>query len=96
MTDKDYSKLPYMSNSDLPTCKYGKASALAAPIRDAVNSARDRQPHTMAEVRAVLLCALVWIDQEPKDAKPKKAPKREIVDDGVCDPLDVLLGPAET
>ena len=83
-----YSNLPYLSNEDFPFCEYGKAAACRAPIRDAINAARAMPESKMEQLITVLEQALAHI-------RPGES-NEEITADTSDDPLDELLGPAES
>ena len=84
-----YKDLPFFAGSDFPTVEYGRAAALRTPVRDAINSARDMPDSKMDQVILILEMALAHIRQG-------QANEEVDVDTVSSDPLDSLLGPAET
>lgn len=87
----NFNHLPYFKNEDFTYCEYAKAAALRTPIRDAVNTARAMPPAKMAQVIDVLETALDHIRQ----GVPYVAEETD-TQFSSDDPLDSLLGPAET
>ncbi len=84
-----YKDLPFFLVVDCPSLVYGKAAAMRTPVRDAINSARDMPDSKMDEVILVLELALAHIRQGQANEEV------DVVADS-DDPLDSLLGPAET
>lgn len=86
-----YNQLPYFRNEDFPSTEYSKAAAIRTPVRDAINTARSMPEHKMDQVILVLETALAHIRQ----GKADEVIETPVVDDGIIDPLDLLLGSAE-
>lgn len=84
-----YKHIPYMSAETFPTVSYGKAGALRTPLCLAINTARTMPDDRMDEVIDILETALAHIRQGQAHEEVTTAVSSD-------DPLDSLLGPAET
>tara|TARA_R110000851_G_scaffold27751_4_gene77841 strand:- start:1341 stop:1631 length:291 start_codon:yes stop_codon:yes gene_type:complete len=88
-----------MQPTDFPQCEYGKAAAMRAPIREALNKARMMPAHKMDQVEAILKAALQHIEDFRNEYEPEGDTEEDTVgvyNVPVVDILDSLLGPAKT
>jgi hypothetical protein len=92
----NYENMPYVRPEDFPSVEFAPAAALREPMRAAINSAR-LIPGKMELVRAILSEALDLIDgYEPEEPADEPAPETYVAGPDSDDPLDILLGPAES